>query len=239
VAATPVSSNATGGAILWYNPGTNKLTVSISLFGFTNTFSNSHIHEAPAGVNGSVVTPFGGASVYSGSSPFYYATFSNLTYAGDPIKLLTGGAYINTHSNVYPAGEIRGQIWPSEVMPSSRLVAVSTRGLAGTADQTLITGLVINGAAPVAVQISARGPSLAALGVSGVLADPVLTLTSATGRTYAWNDNGNASGFDPKDSVLRVILPPGIYTALVGSANSSTGITLVEATELSSDAPPF
>src|SRR6185295_8640961 len=77
----------------------------------------------------------------------------------DPIKLLTGGQYLNFHSNINPSGEARGQVWTSEETLSSRLINVSTRGFVSTTD-SLVAGLIINGPEPVRVIFAARGPSL-------------------------------------------------------------------------------
>jgi hypothetical protein len=41
-----------------YDIGNNTFDLFISISGFTNALSASHIHEAVAGTNGSVVVPF-------------------------------------------------------------------------------------------------------------------------------------------------------------------------------------
>jgi hypothetical protein len=58
----------------------------------------------------------------------------------------------------------------------ARLVNLSTRATAGTGDATLIPGFFIEGAEPKRVLVRAVGPGLAAFGVSGVLAQPELTI---------------------------------------------------------------
>ena len=87
--------------------------------------------------------------------------------------------------------------------------------------------------------VTARGPSLAAQGVPGVLADPLLTLYSgATSdreeRRLGTNANAaaiQATGVAPAnalESALLMTLNPGAYTAIVTGADGATGIGIVE-----------
>jgi len=240
VAASPVVSGAFGAAVMSYNPGTNRMNLQITLFNFTNTLAASHFHEAPAGVNGPVVTNLGGAAAYSVNRPYITQTFNNLDYGtADPIRLLTGGAYLNFHSNVHGGGEIRGQVRASEeAVPMSRLINASVRGFAGTGNQVLIAGLGVTGNEPVAVRIVGRGPSLAAYGVQGALADPAISLFNGAGAVMATNDNHTlvasptTPSLDAKESVLDVILPPGGYSIVISGVGATTGIALVESFEL-------
>jgi hypothetical protein len=241
-----ITSSANGAAVMYYDPVANKISLRLSLFNFTNTFTNSHFHEAAAGAAGSVVTALGGGTVAgyaNGGGGFYNGTF-DIPYTGDPIKLLTSGAYLNFHSNVYAGGEVRGQVVPSEEIPSSRVINLSARGQVGSGNQVLIEGFSVIGPEPVRVLITAKGPSLSAYGVTGVLSDPVLSLFDSTGRQIATNnDIGTvAAGSDlasisgvPTNSVesaLIVVLPPGTYSAMVSGNNGATGIALVEINDL-------
>jgi hypothetical protein len=234
VATTPVASNAFGGALISYDPGTNRLLLQVTLFNFTNTLTASHFHEAAAGTNGPVVTNLGGASAYTVSGGFIQKSF-DITYGGDPIKLLTAGAYLNFHSNVYGGGEIRGQVRAAGEVPSSRLINASSRGFVGTGSQVLITGFAVVGEEPVAVRIIARGPSLSNYGVQGVLSDPTMTIHGSSGVLLASNDNHTLSApgtipalLNSKESVVDLILPPGAYTAVVSGVGGVTGVGLIE-----------
>lgn len=234
IATPPIVSNAFGGALMSYDSGTNRVMLQVTLFNFNNTLTASHYHEAAVGVNGPVVTNLGAAAVYTVSGGFVQRTF-DIPYTGDPIKLLTGGAYLNFHSNVYGGGEIRGQVKAAEESPSSRLVNASSRGFVGTGSQVLITGFAVTGEEPVAVRIIARGPSLAAFGVQGVLSDPVMTIHSANGLVMARSDNHALVApatspplLDSKEAVLDLIVPPGAYTAIVSGADGGTGVALIE-----------
>jgi hypothetical protein len=121
---------------------------------------------------------------------------------------------------------------------SMPLVNISTRGQVLTGPNVLIGGFIIDGSGPRTVVVRARGPSLAAFGVTGVLQNPQLQLFS--GQTQiAYNDNWQdtnpdailASGFAPSnalESAIRITLPPGAYTAIVTGVGGGTGIGTVE-----------
>ena len=103
-------SKARGVAHVRYNFLEDTVDVTVLIANFTNTLTDSHIHQAPVGVNGPVVVGLGGASVYRQRGKTYYGRFEDLPYGGDLLQLLDGGAYINVHSDVLPGGEIRGQL---------------------------------------------------------------------------------------------------------------------------------
>jgi uncharacterized delta-60 repeat protein len=143
------------------------------------------------------------------------------------------------------------EVYDANVFPGDRrLLNISTRGTAGSAERTLIAGFVITGSASKTVLIRAAGPGLAPFNVSGTIADPILTVVNNAGATVATNDDWstsankadiaaaaiNAGAFpltEPsKDSALLLTLPPGNYTALVNGANGGTGVALVEVYEV-------
>jgi hypothetical protein len=115
---------------------------------------------------------------------------------------------------------------------ATRVVSFSARTQAGATDQTLIAGFVVDGPDTKRLLVRAVGPGLTAYGVTGVLADPVLTLYQgntviATNddwysdpsarvplQTAAQQTGAFALDSSSKDSALLVTLPPGIYTAL-------------------------
>jgi hypothetical protein len=229
-----------GAAVMSYNPGTNRVALRVSVYNFRNTLNNSHYHEGAPGVSGAVVLNLGNnanAGGYTNANGFISGNF-DLPYTGDPIKLLTGGAYLNFHSTTFAGGELRGQVRATDEVAGSRLFSVSTRGFVGPGAQVLISGLSIGGPDPVQVLITARGPSLTGYGVTGALSDPVLALYDAAGRQIALNDNVGASlvaipGWpaNPAESALMVVLPPGNYTAVVTGAGGTTGVALLEAVD--------
>ena len=73
-------------------------------------YTASHIHRAPAGSNGPVVVGLAPqpAGAFAGSYPAATNTF-NLT-AAQVADLQAGLHYVNVHSQVFPGGEIRGQL---------------------------------------------------------------------------------------------------------------------------------
>jgi hypothetical protein len=122
---------------------------------------------------------------------------------------------------------------------TSPLSNISTRGQVRTGDQVMIAGFIIAGSTPQTVLIRARGPSMAAQGVPGLLANPLLDLYS--GQTVIasnddWGTAANAAvilttGLQPADSresAILITLDPGPYTAIVSGANGSTGVAIVE-----------
>ena len=245
--------NDFGAALMTYDPATNRISLRSSVYNFNNAMSNSHFHEAAPGVSGGVSQNLGpNPNAAAGSAANQLATYSNAsgsiqgsyegTYGGDPIKLLTGGAYLNYHSTAFTGGELRGQVFASSETPSSRLLNMALRGFVGTGDQVLIGGIVIHGTEPVRVLITAKGPSLAAFGISGGVANPRLALHDSAGRQVAQNDDvGATAGTDlatlrgvptnTAEAALVVVLPPGNYTAIV-SATTGTGIALLEVTDV-------
>ena len=110
-----------------------------------------------------------------------------------------------------------------------------------TGDNVLIGGFIIRGSAPKNVAVRGIGPSLAASGISDVLADPTLELRAANGTLLFQNDNWQddpeqaaqltALGLapqNPNESGLVTTLQPGAYTAILAGKIQTTGVGLVE-----------
>jgi hypothetical protein len=238
------ASKAYGAAYITYDSGTNKISTRLNVYNFSNTLSASHYHEAAVGVNGPVLHNLGGASAYTKTGTAYGLSLSAQTYGGDPIKLLTGRAYLNVHSNISPGGEIRGQVQTTDELNLGRLANVSARGFVGRGEQVLINGFVITGTEPVRVLITAKGPSLTALGVTGALANPMITLYDSAGVAIVANDDfGTAfssadiapTGFsisNASESGLLLVLPPGVYSTITSGVGDTTGVALTEVYEI-------
>jgi len=143
---------------------------------------------------------------------------------------------------------------------TARLINLSTRGNVGTGGNIMIPGIYISpGSGTRTLLIRAAGPSLAGLGVSGVVADPAFTVVDSTGATIASNDNwgtpvGNAPsatalsgafalagafGFQPGslDAAAIVSVGPGTYTVPASGNGGTTGIGLVEVYDITPTAP--
>jgi hypothetical protein len=122
---------------------------------------------------------------------------------------------------------------------------LSTRGMVGSGANALIGGFIVTGTESKTVVLRALGPSLTNAGLSGALADPVITLYDASGTPIATNDNWGtgpqasqiaAEGLAPSapaESALRATLAPAAYTAVVTGKNATTGLGLVEIYDLS------
>lgn len=124
----PAETDATGQATFQLSRNGDALTYKLIVANIENV-RMAHIHVAPAGANGPVV-----AWLYPEGPPpqLIPGSFSGVLYEGiittedlvgqlnpedgyelaDLVKLITDGkTYVNVHTNQFPAGEIRGQIF--------------------------------------------------------------------------------------------------------------------------------
>jgi hypothetical protein len=115
----PVSTPATGVGVFHFNDQGTEANFRVDITKIENVLF-SHIHLAPVGVNGGVVVGLRMDKV-EGRVDGKYAegtiTAANLTgnLKGGPLSILkeameAGYTYVNVHTVVNPAGEIRGQI---------------------------------------------------------------------------------------------------------------------------------
>ncbi len=181
--------------------------------------------------------------------------FALATGSGDSalVATLSPGAYTAQVSGVNNASGV-AILEIYDVTGSARLMNLSTRAFVGTGASTFFSGLsVATGGGARRVLVRAAGPSLAPLGVSGVLADPAIAILDSAGRQIAngANDNWEAGGLGTalttafgesgafpfsagsRDSALLVDLMPGNYTIQVNGVAGSTGTALVEVYDLS------
>jgi hypothetical protein len=124
---------------------------------------------------------------------------------------------------------------------------MSTRVQTGTGDNVVIGGFIIaggsNGLSGQLKKVAIRGvgPSLAASGLTGVLADPILQLYAADGSLLAENDNwqddlGQAGELvalglglqDPREAGIVIRLGSGPYTVIMKGKDLTSGIGLIE-----------
>jgi len=125
------------------------------------------------------------------------------------------------------------------------VVNVSSRAQVGTGASILIAGFVVQGTQSATLLVRGVGPTLSTFGVTGVLAQPVLSVLNSSGTVVAsntgWSTNPNAAqiaaatnGYtfalpaNSADSALLLTLPPGSYTAQISGANGTTGVALAE-----------
>lgn len=131
-----------------------------------------------------------------------------------------------------------------------RLINLSTRGQIGAGGDIMIAGVVVTGTENKRLLIRGIGPTLGAFGVTGALADPVLTVLRGT-TTVATNDDWSVAANAPAaivtatqqaggfalangtlDSALLLTLAPGAYTVQLAGLGGTTGVGLIEAYEL-------
>lgn len=118
----------------------------------------------------------------------------------------------------------------------AEIINISTRGLAGSGDRTMIAGFTINGTESLKVAIVAGGPTLANYGVTNVVADPRLTVFNAAGENIgsndSWNNNAEIAPLsiaptDDAEAGIVLTLSPGKYTVHVEGAGSGLGNAIV------------
>ena len=122
---------------------------------------------------------------------------------------------------------------------------LSTRGLVSSGDNVLIGGFIVTGPGPKSVVLRALGPTLSGFGLSGVLADPVLSVYNSSRTLIATNDNwqddigaayitvNGLAPANPSESALLQNLAPGAYTVIVTGKDSTPGMSLVELYDVS------
>jgi len=159
---------------------------------------------------------------------------------------LVAGAYTTPVGAGGGSGVALLEVYDGEVANATAWFAnASTRAFVGTGEGALIPGFAVAGTGQVRLLIRAIGPTLSEFGVSGVLADPELTLftgPTAIGANDNWGAAANASDVaaaarqagafalpaNSRDAALLVALRAGSYTARVAGIGGATGTALVE-----------
>lgn len=99
-----VVTNGQGVATIHFNADRTMATLNVTVSHLSGAVTGAHIHEAPTGMNGGVLLNF--------TSDFQDGRITS-TFAVDAAlmsKLITGGLYLNIHTQNNPSGEIRGQL---------------------------------------------------------------------------------------------------------------------------------
>jgi len=132
----------------------------------------------------------------------------------------------------------------------TRLINMSARAQVGTGANIIIAGFAISGSGSEQLLVRGDGPGLTQFGVTGVLAQPTLTLFNSSGTAIASN-TGWGTGANPAqitsvdsqvgafalsvgsaDSALVSTLSPGAYTLQIAGVNILTGDALAELYEI-------
>jgi sugar lactone lactonase YvrE len=211
-----------------------------------------------AGTAYTIVSPTGQAFVVvqSGAASDGGSTTAN---AAGQISIATGRSTITetiTPSTgaitVTVIGAINGNLSGASesVLAPQRLANISSRARVTSGAGVAIAGFVISGVESKPVLIRAVGPGLAAFGVPGTLASPSLELyrgSTLLERNVGVSSSTNAAGIAAAgvqagaftlpaagtDSAILITLPPGNYTAIVGSSINAQGVALIEVYDLS------
>ncbi len=145
------------------------------------------------------------------------------------------------------AGSVIVEAYDAGAGDSPRLTNLSALNFVGPGSDVLIAGFTLTGTANKTLLLRAAGPSLRALGVSGVLADPRLELFTAASPAVKLAENDThapslaavaarvgafafASGGG--DAALLINLPAGGYTVQVSGADGGAGVAIVEVYEV-------
>jgi streptogramin lyase len=265
------STNGTGASALFNGPegiavdGSGNLYVGDT---FNYTIRKGTLSGAPQ-IEAQPTEQFvsaGGSATFTvtaaGSSSLSYQWNLN----GAAISGATGSSYTVTNAQASNAGSYTVTVTDSDGSitsaaanlsvssgaTSARLTNISTRAQVGTGGNILIPGLYISGSGTETLLIRADGPALTQYNVSGVLAQPTLSVYNSAGTLVAsntgWGTNTNASqivsvsaqvGAFPltagsADSALIANLPAGGYTVQISGVNNTTGVALAEVYEVSS-----
>jgi hypothetical protein len=100
----PVATTAFGGGELYIDAVANTVTYRIVVFGLSGAETAAHIHGMAApGANAGVLH-----TLPAGSPKVGVWNFAESQQA----DILAGRTYVNVHSTMFPAGEVRGQVVP-------------------------------------------------------------------------------------------------------------------------------
>lgn len=175
------------------------------------------------------------------------------------VRILPAGAYtviVESQDGQFGVGLFEIYELGSPGFPDNeqiRLLNVSTRCIVGTGNEVAIAGTILGDPSiiPNRRMLSfGRGPSLAPLGLAGVLPNPYLELFNSNGQIVVANDqwkdiDGTSTGlqdklveagFRPQPSAPQYLtesnvwptLRPGAYTAVLRDAGGASGIGIVE-----------
>jgi hypothetical protein len=132
------------------------------------------------------------------------------------------------------------EVYDVDVLSTSQVSNISTRGLVQTGNNVMIGGFIVSGASgSINLVVRVLGPTLTQFGVANALADPTLQLYDGNGTVIASNNNWKDtqqtqlqnSGRQPPNNLepaIALVASPGHYTAIVRGNNNSTGVGLVE-----------
>lgn len=190
----------------------------------------------------------------SGAGPFTYQWYLN----GSAIAGATAATYTATADGTYTVTVTNSAATVTSsaavVSQQSRLINISSRAQVLTGSGVTIAGFSISGPSGSTKQVLIRGigPSLTNFSITGVLANPTLTLYNGSNTQIdtntVWGTNpvytaqqiatisagvgAFALNVGTLDSVLVENLAPGNYSVELSGAGSTTGVGLIEVYEV-------
>jgi hypothetical protein len=211
--------------------------------GFLSGVTGSRL-VAIVGLDGGMVvygtdgtTADAGSGSVSSSGNFSLTTKSGTVFSGTASSstgLITGTmTLVGSSARAFTGAAIQGSTTSDGV-----LRGLSTRGFVGTGGNVMIAGFVVGGSVNKQIIVRGIGPSLAAGGVSGVLANPKVELYRGStlvasnddwsGNVTLMNNVGLSAPSSNLESVVVATLAPGTYTAQLSGVSNGTGVGLIE-----------
>jgi len=83
-----------------------------------------HIHQAPYGVNGPVIVNIGPGAINLGAGTINFNVNLGANFASVKSVLDARNGYFNIHTDLFPSGEIRGQIQPDPIPEPATMAAL-------------------------------------------------------------------------------------------------------------------
>jgi hypothetical protein len=105
----PGDADATGSASLALNPGQEEVCFELSWANVDGTVFAAHIHVGTTGVAGPVVIPLFTGGAFAGTDSASACVSADRDLLVEIIQN-PQNYYVNVHSDVFPAGAIRGQL---------------------------------------------------------------------------------------------------------------------------------
>jgi hypothetical protein len=148
----PTTSTATGSAtITKYDLDRGTFDISVAVSGIlAATVNGIHIHRGRVGVNGPIIVDFGVGTLVPTVDGFTFSAAGKLPHA-DEAAFLSGGTYVNVHTEALTGGAIRGQLFSQgnvELSSGAATPAVSIVGvenvIGGSGDDSLVGSFAAN-----------------------------------------------------------------------------------------------
>lgn len=255
-----------GSFILANGAGSDRV-LKLSAGNFNITLAQYIIPDANLLGDGPVSGRIGAISP-DDSTIFVTASYTNMAafdvfdaVSGQYLRQVAMDDFFPSKSAVEPAGrylfsagkkensisQLRVHSTGTETVPlhppkAKSLLNVSTRLKSQSGNNVLIGGFIISGNEPKEVAVRGIGSSLP---LTGVLADPMISLYDRNNQLVGSNDNWNSdrahvlfTGLAPTEeheAAMVLTLAPGSYTAIVSGADQGSGVALVEVYDLTPD----